>query len=360
LAELVDPGDVASVETVTVNMTLTGTVPYMAPEQFGGVCDQRTDLWGAGAVLYEMATGQLPFPETQVQKLKDAILTKDPARPSTINPKISQGLETVILRALQKDPNRRYQTAAGLRDDLIRVATGRRTRDKQKEHVRQFAVAALAILLVASALAVYHFWPDIRDRFWPSPQEQISQFRLLAILPVESNGQNAPDDALVRGMAETFSAHIAQATQGQRLQLIPPRELIARDAKTSDAARREFGVERVLEVTVQRSGDQVRVTCSLIDPRKGSDPGIRACVASKSELRSGIRRFGRGLLVQVSVAPRQRFPRQGKEQLPEALVTSPKLPEEHICLGNLDNDTGKYEAAVSEFQLAASVRSEER
>ena len=98
LAELVGPtDDVASVQTVTVNMTLTGTVPYMAPEQFGGICDQRTDIWAAGAVLYEMATGQLPFPETQVQRLKDAILTKDPARPSEINPKLSKGLESVIL-----------------------------------------------------------------------------------------------------------------------------------------------------------------------------------------------------------------------------------------------------------------------
>jgi serine/threonine-protein kinase len=130
LAELLDPTkDLASADTVTLNMTLTGTLPYMAPEQFGGVCDQRTDLWAAGAVLYEMATGKLPFPETQVQQLKDAILHKDPERPREINPAISAGLESVILKSLQKDPSRRYQTAKQLHDDLERVEQGRRVKD---------------------------------------------------------------------------------------------------------------------------------------------------------------------------------------------------------------------------------------
>jgi len=108
LAEIVDPStDIASLVTVTLNMTLTGTLPYMAPEQFSGVSDQRTDLWSAGAVLYEMATGKLPFPETQLQKLKDAILHKDPVPPSAMNPNISQGLEQTILRCLRKDAGKR-------------------------------------------------------------------------------------------------------------------------------------------------------------------------------------------------------------------------------------------------------------
>src|SRR5215469_9690211 len=160
LAELVDPTkDVATVRTVTVNMTLTGTVPYMAPEQFGGVCDHRTDLWGAGAVLYEMATGQLPFPETQLQKLKDAILHKEPVRPSKINPKISPGLEAVILKALQKDPNRRYQTAAEFRNDLIRVARGKSVKRDWELQRRGLRAAATVVLAGILGFATYHYWP---------------------------------------------------------------------------------------------------------------------------------------------------------------------------------------------------------
>jgi tetratricopeptide (TPR) repeat protein len=268
LAEIVDPGkDLASAETITINLTLTGTVPYMAPEQFDGVYDQRTDLWSVGAVLYEMATGHLPFTETVLAALKNAIQRKAPIRPSAINPAISPGLENVILRCLEKNPGRRYQSATDLREDLARLAKGQKTKEDKKEQGRRFALAALAVVLAVSALTAVHYWPQIRNKLWPASQQATSQFRLMAILPIESTGRDASDDALVRGMAETVSAHIAQATQGQKVQLIPPSELIARGANTSDAARREFGVERVLEVSVQHSGDKVRVTCSLIDPR---------------------------------------------------------------------------------------------
>ena len=125
LAELIDPkGDIASAETVTITMTLTGTLPYMAPEQFDGISDQRTDLWAAGVVLYEMATGKLPFPGKQLAQLKDAIIHQEPPRPKALNPLISPALENVILRCLQKNPAKRYQTAANLREDLARVGEG--------------------------------------------------------------------------------------------------------------------------------------------------------------------------------------------------------------------------------------------
>jgi len=268
LAEMFDPTkDLASLETLTINLTLTGTLPYMAPEQFEGVADQRTDLWSVGAVLYEMATGKLPFPETQIQELRHAIQHQEPARPTALNPAVSAGLEQVILRCLQKNPNRRYQAATELRDDLQRLSEGRKTKDAEKQQGRRFAMAALAIVLAVSGMAAVYYWPQIREKLWPTSQKAASQFRLLAILPVQTTGQGTPDDALVRGMAETVSARIAQGTNSQKLQLIPPSELIARDARTTDAARREFGVDRVLEVAVQRSGDKVRVTCSLIDSK---------------------------------------------------------------------------------------------
>ena len=267
LAEMFDPTkDAASMETVTINMTLTGTLPYMAPEQFSGISDQRSDLWSVGAVLYEMATGKLLFPEAKIHEVRDAILNSRPRPPREVNSAVSPGLEQVILRCLQKKPDNRYQTATDLRADLERLALGRKTSVARELQGRLFALAALAFLLAVSALTVHHYWPQIRRHLWPQSSAQ-NEFRLLAILPVDTGGQDPSEDALVRGMAETVSAHIARATLGQQLQLIPPSELIARGANTTDAARREFGVERVLEVAVQRSGDKVRVTCSLIDSK---------------------------------------------------------------------------------------------
>ena len=279
LAEMFDPTkDVASLETITINMTLTGTLPYMAPEQFGGAADQRTDLWSAGAVLYEMATGKLPFPETQIQELRDAIQHKEPAPPRQVNPEISAGMEQVILRCLRKNPHQRYQSATELREDLDRLAAGRKTREHEKQRARRFAVAALVAVFAVSAVGVADYWPEIRKKLWPTTENTANQFRLMAILPLETASQNPSDDALVRGVAETVSARIAQETNGQKLQLIPPSELIARSAKTTDAACKEFGVERVLEVAVQRAGNQVRVTCSLIDSK--THQVIRACTVT--------------------------------------------------------------------------------
>src|ERR1700691_914669 len=101
---------------------VAGTLPYMPPEQLRGeVVDQRSDIWSAGAVLYELATGRRPFASSQVPLLIDAILNKPPEAPSAVNPQISPGLEMAILKCLDKDPERRYQSARELRVDLDRL-----------------------------------------------------------------------------------------------------------------------------------------------------------------------------------------------------------------------------------------------
>ena len=150
-------------------MTLTGTLPYMAPEQFDGISDQRTDLWAAGVVLYELATGQLPFPETQLQRLKDAIKREDPIRPTAINPAISPGLECVILRALQKDPKRRYQTATELHDDL-RESRGTQSQNRRRADGEEASpLRCWRWRWRVPALIAYHFWPEIQEKLGRQP-----------------------------------------------------------------------------------------------------------------------------------------------------------------------------------------------
>ena len=102
--------------TVTVALTesqqITGTLPYMAPEQLRGErIDVRSDIWAAGCVLYELATGRRPFAQHNTALLIDAILNASPEPPRTLNPQLSPGLEAIILRALEKKPERRYQSS---------------------------------------------------------------------------------------------------------------------------------------------------------------------------------------------------------------------------------------------------------
>jgi serine/threonine protein kinase/Tfp pilus assembly protein PilF len=423
LAELLEPaGDLASAETVTINMTLTGTLQYMAPEQFRGVCDQRTDLWSAGAVLYEMATGQLPFPETQVQKLKEAILKKNPTRPNKINPNLSKGLESVILRALQKDPKKRYQTATDLKDDLVGVARGRTVKHDSLRYRKDIRTAAAMVLAAVLGFATYHFWPR------HPKANQLLGFRVLAVLPLESGSEGGEENALVRGVADTISARIAQSTNAHTFQLIPPSELSAKGVKTAEAATREFGVDRVLSVALQRAPDKMRVTCSLINPKTHQQmdartltgdandlfaledsavtdvfamlpPNTRSEQLKPSEVHAAAPAAyeyyvrGRGYLLEyqkpenIDAAIREfeqalhaspNYARayaglgeaywqgyeanRGKEWLnkakancEKALYADPKLAEGHICLGNLFNETGRYNEAVEQFQQALAA-----
>jgi tetratricopeptide (TPR) repeat protein len=126
LAQLVPKGGEASLATLTDSHgLLMGTLPYMAPEQLrGGMPDARSDLWAAGAVLYEMATGQRAFPERSTPMLSDAILNREPQAPSKVNRRISPGLENIIVKTLAKEPEHRYQTAKELHVDLERLTAG--------------------------------------------------------------------------------------------------------------------------------------------------------------------------------------------------------------------------------------------
>lgn len=105
--------------------TVAGTVPYMSPEQLRGEeVDGRSDIWSAGAVLYELACGRLPFTGKTATSMAGDILHTPPPAPRQLRPEVSQRLEDIILKCLEKDPENRYQSAKELLVDLRRLASG--------------------------------------------------------------------------------------------------------------------------------------------------------------------------------------------------------------------------------------------
>lgn len=176
LAKLVEPalaGDLTqSVETDTGKVA--GTIPYMSPEQLRGrPVDQRTDIFAAGAVLYEMVTGRRPFPQSHSAELMGAILHKNPDPPSSLNQDVSPGLESVIYKTLEKDPESRYHTARELKAALEGIsATAHRlapsalhksprnvsARQTSSERNRQLVwLLAVAIVVIAAVTALLAF-----------------------------------------------------------------------------------------------------------------------------------------------------------------------------------------------------------
>jgi serine/threonine protein kinase len=165
LAKLLHPeheDDVTRTATMETE-TVSGTVPYMSPEQLRGLpVDARSDLYAAGAVLYEMATGQRPFPQTRGAQLIGAILHQPPSPPRALNAQVSARLESIILKSLEKDPSQRYQSSGELRVALEGLASATASpstpslRANASRSRRYPMIAAVtALLILGGLLGIY-------------------------------------------------------------------------------------------------------------------------------------------------------------------------------------------------------------
>lgn len=187
-----DERTLTDAEMVTMEAPSSGgTPPYMAPEQLQRKePDVRSDIYSAGAVLYEMATGSRPFPQ-RGQMLWEAILHSLPAAPRTLNKDISPELEAIILKCLEKDPNIRYQSAGELLGDLKRLRPGQTvTKSFQDSAVAQLAAKSWNRRIGINLAMILLVGIAIGTVIWKWPRTQQVRQKIMAVLPIDTLGQD--------------------------------------------------------------------------------------------------------------------------------------------------------------------------
>jgi eukaryotic-like serine/threonine-protein kinase len=267
LAKLAQPAT-PEAETESETRAGAGTLPYMSPEQLQGeTVDARSDIWAAGTVLYEMATGHTAFHEKTATATADAILHKPVTPPGRLANKLSPQLEDIILKCLEKEAENRYQSAKELAVDLRRLsapsagASARATQRKQWRRLVRAAIAGLATLFVIAALLVAFNARGLRDRLLGRDgQPQISS---LAVLPLANLSRDPEQDYFADGMTEALITDLAKTAALRVISRTSVMHYKATEKPLPEIAR-ELHVDAVVEGSVQRSGNRVRITAQLI------------------------------------------------------------------------------------------------
>ena len=263
----------------TETATLSGTLLYMPPEQAQGrPLDLRSDIWSLGVVLFQMLTGRLPFYSDSAASTIIAILNSPPAE----MPGVSDELQVIILRALAKTPDARYQNCGELIRDLEKVAVDDRVptvtfdRDDLKKQLKAATQSAvvkppagvsrralwLAILLcIAVGIGLALVAGPLRARLF-GPQE-----KHIAVLPFDTDSQDPGAQSLADGLAESIAGKLANLDSKQSLWVVPGSEVRRRNVRDVEAARKEFGATLAVKGAVQRIGDGIHITVDLIDTR---------------------------------------------------------------------------------------------
>jgi len=251
--------------TLTSAGTTIGTVPYMSPEQArGDEVDHRTDLWSFGVMLYQLIAGRLPFKSAYNEAIVYAILNERPDPLTSLRKDVPVSLERIVNRALQKNPQERYQRAEELLADLKAVqagddGAGRHQGKGKKTWVRPWLGLGAGVLLVG-LVALYI------ASLSHSPTSASPDTRSIAVLPFVNTSGDSNDEYFSDGITETIIAHLAMIGE---LKVISHASVMQfrTTAKNVREIGKELKVTHVLEGSVLRSGKRVRIVAQLIDAR---------------------------------------------------------------------------------------------
>jgi TolB-like protein/predicted Ser/Thr protein kinase len=247
---------------VTQEGMMMGTIAYMSPEQARGeVVDLRTDIWSFGVVLYEMFSGQLPFKGDHDQAVVYSILNEKPKPITDLRSEIPESIEQVIGKAMEKNPDDRYQNIGELLDDLRSISEGivpeeikvrlRKAKLQRRKRAILYAGAASALIILAViALSVFTGHAEAIDA--------------IAVLPIENLTGDTEQEYFADAATDEL---IGQLSQIAALRVISRTSVMTYKGKEKSLPEiaQELNVDAVVEGTVLRVGESVRIRVQLIE-----------------------------------------------------------------------------------------------
>jgi serine/threonine protein kinase/Flp pilus assembly protein TadD len=264
---------VESESTVTRTLEVLGTPSYMAPEQAVGnneAVSSVTDVYGLGAVLYQLLTGQPPFAGGTTYETIKLLFDTEPRQPRLLNPKIDRDLSTICLKCLEKHPERRYSSALALAEDLQRwlkhePIQARRTGifSQGKKWVRRNPASALlaASLIVLAAAAGWIIWKSEFIRPLATSGVAVLPFENLSGDPDNAYFANGIQDEILTRLASIAGLRVISRTSTQQYQSKP---------RNLREIAKQLGVANIVEGSVQKAADQVRVNVQLVNAQTDS------------------------------------------------------------------------------------------
>lgn len=271
LAKLIEqPTHTAVTKATTESNLLVGTLPYMSPEQLlSEPIDARTDIYSFGVLLYEMSTGKLPYSATQPITLANSILNKDPAPPQQLRPDMSPRLQEIILKCMDKDKEKRYQTAKELLVDLRRLATPSMVMPDFETTVahkpfsikpRYLTVAAVVAVVLLTAFGVYKL---TRSRKASTAQQGFPEIQSVVALPSKVFGSNE-NLFLTDAIPNALSTQLSQI-KGLETKAPPTSQDMDRIGGDISKIAQLYGVNALISSSITTDADHFRLNLQLID-----------------------------------------------------------------------------------------------
>jgi len=244
-----------STHTMTQAGQVSGTLAYMAPEVLRGQpADARSDLWALGVTLYEMLCGKLPFAGQTPFALVSAIQHEEP---DLLPPRVSAGFRAVVQRCLAKEPGRRYRAAREVQAALEATQSDAASLTLERTRRNKLGRWALAGALTVVVLVGGLLWEHFRRASGPA------RIRSVAVLPLANFSHDPEQEFFADGMTEQL---ITDLSKIRALRVISRTSVMQYKGtqKQLPAIARELNVDAVVEGSVMRVGDRVRITAQLV------------------------------------------------------------------------------------------------